>query len=70
MFVAIAKVCQRKQLSCLFQSVIESEQIHQAIETKRSKKCQIWGMNKKLHILIEDSYFVVDDQFNKEKVKS
>ena len=68
MFVAIAKFCQQQQLSCLFQSVVESEQIHQAIETKRSTKCQIWRMNKKSHISLQDSLFVVAEQFNKGKV--
>ena len=34
MFVAMAKICQRKQLSYLFQSAGESEQIHQALEIK------------------------------------
>ena len=68
LFVAIAKVCQREQLSCLFQSVKESEQIHQALEIKRSTVCQIWRMKKKSQILMQDSYFVVDEQFNKERV--
>ena len=68
LFVAIAKVCQREQLSCLFQSVKKSEQIHQALEIKRSTVCQIWRMKKMSQILMQDSYFVVDEQFNKERV--
>ena len=68
LFVAIAKVCQREQLSCLFQSVKESEQIHQALEIKKSTKCKIWHMCKKSHILMQDSNFVVEEHFNKEKV--
>ena len=69
LFVAMAKICQRKQLSCLFQSAGESEQIHQALEIKRSMNCQIWRMNKKSHISMQDSYFVTNEQFNKELVK-
>ena len=68
LFVAVAKICQREQLSCLFQSVKESEQTHQALEIKRSTKCQIMQISKKSLIIIQDSYFVVDEQLNKEKV--
>ena len=68
-FVAIAKICRREQLSCLFQSVKEPEQIHQALEIKRSTKCQIWRMNRKSYISMQDSYFLVDEEFNKETVK-
>ena len=67
-FVAIAKICQREHLSCLFQSVKESEGIHQALEIKRSTKCQMWRISEKSLISFQDSYFVVDEQFDKEKV--
>ena len=67
LFITIAKVCRREQLSCLFQSVEETEKIHEALEIKRPTKCQIWALNKKSCILMQDSYFVVGNKFNKEK---
>ena len=66
LFIAIAKVCRREQLSCLFESAEETEQIHEALEINKPTKCQVWPMNKKSHILIQDSYFVVGNKFDKE----
>ena len=58
-----------EQLSCLFESVEESKRIHQALEVKRATTCQIWRLNQKSHISLQDSYFVVRDEFEKECVK-
>ena len=69
MFVAIAKVCRREQVSCLFQSAEEPERIHQALEIKRPTGCHIWRLNEKSHISIQDSYFVAKKEFDKERVK-
>ena len=69
MFVAIAKFCRQEQLSCLFQDTEESNQIHQALETKRSTSCQIRLLNEKSHVLFQDSYFMVGKAFDKGRVK-
>ena len=68
-FIAIAKICQGKQLSCLFLSVDKSEHTHQALEVKKPTNCQIWRFNEKSLISIQDSYFIVGNKFAKEKVK-
>ena len=59
----------REQLSCLFENAgNESEQIHQALQIKRSTPCHIWRLNRKSHISMQDSYLVVEDEFAKEWV--
>ena len=68
-FVAVAKITRGEQLSCLFVSEEESGEIHQAIELKRPTNCQIWRLNEKSLISIQDSYFVVKNKFDKERVK-
>ena len=69
LFVAIVKVCRREQLSCLFQSAEESEQVHEVLEIKRQTNCQIQRLNKKSYVLMQESYFVVENKFDKENVK-
>ena len=69
MFVAIAKFCQREQLSCLFQSAEESDEIHQALEIKRPTSCKIRQLNGKSQVSIQDSIFVVGKIFDQERVK-
>ena len=68
-FVAVAKITRGEQLSCLFVSEEESGEIHQAIELKRPTNCQIWRLNKKSHVSIQNSNFVVGSGFDKERVK-
>ena len=70
LFVAIAKVCRGQQLSCLFVSVEESEQIHQTLEIKKTTNCQVWRLNKKSLISMQDSYFIVGNKLDKERVKN
>ena len=67
-FVAIAKVSRGDQLSCLFQSVEESGQIHQALEVKITTNCHISRLNRKSHFSIQDSNFVIRNKFEKERV--
>ena len=69
-FVAIAKITRGEQLSCLFQSEDESRQTHQALEIKRPTNCQIWRLNEKSLISIQDSHFVAKNKFDKERVKN
>ena len=57
-------------MSCLFQSVEESVQIHQMLEVNRSTNCQSWQLNKKSHVSIQNSYFVVGKSYNEERVKN
>ena len=54
----------------MFFSVEESGQVHQALETKRSTNCQIWWLNEKSLVSIQDSHFVVSNKFQKERVKN
>ena len=68
-FVAVVKVCRREQLSCLFQSVEESGQINEALEMKTPTKCQIWQSSEMSYITMQDSYFVVGNDFDKERLK-
>ena len=70
LFIAIAKVCRREQLSCLFQSAEETVQVYQALELKKPTKCQVKRLSKNLQIYMQDSHFVVADKFDKEKVKN
>ena len=69
-FVAVAKYCRGEQLSCLFESEEESTQIHQALEVKTPTNCQVWRMNENSHISMQDSYFVVKEELNKERVEN
>ena len=69
MFIAIAKVCRREQVSCLFESTEESDQTRQALETKIPTICLIWRLNEKSHISIQDTYFVTKKEI-KERVKN
>ena len=69
-FIAIGKVCQREQLSCLFQSPEESDPVDQALMKLNSQiSCQIWRLSNKSHISMQDSYFVIGNKFDKERVK-
>ena len=54
----------------MFQNTESCDQIHQALDFKKTTSCEIWRMNKKSHISMHDSYFVVDEQFNQEGVKN
>ena len=68
LFVAIAKVSRGDQLSCLFQSVEESGQIQQALEIQKQTNCQIRRLNRKSHVSIQDTIFVMENNFEKERV--
>ena len=67
-FVALAKISRGDQLSCLFLSAEESGQIHQSLEVKKATNCQIWQLNRKSHVSIQDSNFVIGKNFGKEIV--
>ena len=57
-------------MSCLFQSAEEPDRSHQALEIKIPTSCHVWRLNEKSHISIQDSYFVVEKEFVKERVKN
>ena len=67
LFVAFVKICRGEKLSCLFVSAEESGENHQALEIKKPTTCQVRGLNEKSHVLIQDSYFVMGNKFNKEE---
>ena len=69
-FIAVAKFGRGEPLSCLFESIEDSSQTHQALELKRSTSCQIWQLNEKSHVSMQDSYFVVKEELNKERVEN
>ena len=69
LFVAIAKMCRREEISCLFQSADESNGTHQVLELKESQGCKVWQLNEKSHVSIQDSSFVAKKYFDKEKFK-
>ena len=64
----MAKICRREQLSCLFQTVEEQTGAYQALELERTKGSQIWQLNGRSHVVMQDSSFVVREKFKKERV--
>ena len=65
----MAKVCRGEQVSCLFESTEGSGRIREALQIKRPTSCQIWQLNQKSLVSIQDSNFVVGNKFVKEGVK-
>ena len=66
----MAKVCRGEQVSCLFESTEGSGRMREALEIKRPTSCQIWQLNQKSLVSIQDSNFVVGNKFVKERVKN
>ena len=69
LFVVVAKICRREQLSCLFQTVENQTGTYQALEMKRTKDSKIWQLNERLHVLVQDSSFIVRKKFKEQVTK-
>ena len=71
LFVTIAKMCRREEISCFFQSDEEAIESDQVLEVKGdSKGCKIWRLNKKSHVMIQNSSFIIGSELNKEKFEN
>ena len=68
-FVAVAKICKLEQLSCLFQTVEGQTGTYEALELKRTKDSKIWQLNERLHVLVQDSSFIVRKKFKEQVTK-
>ena len=69
LFVAVAKICRQEQLACLFQTIENQTGTYQALEMKRTKDSKIWQLNERLHVLVQDSSFIVREKFKEQVTK-
>ena len=67
--MAFAKICRQEQLSCLFQTVEASTKDYQALDLVQTRGSEVWQLNEKSHVSMQDSSFVEQGEFKKDKVE-